>query len=65
MQKSCAADRASKGFYGRAFCLSGTSDPCLVRWSDGDDAALAELVPLVSAPIRSRLDKRFLGIDVG
>jgi hypothetical protein len=24
-----------------------------------------ELVPLVSAPIRSRLDKRFLGIDVG
>ena len=37
----------------------------LVRWSDGDDAALAELVPLVLASIRSRLDKRFLGIDVG
>jgi hypothetical protein len=37
----------------------------LVRWSDGDDAALAELVPLISAPIRSRLDKSFLGIDVG
>jgi hypothetical protein len=37
----------------------------LVRWSDGDDAAIAELVPLVSAPIRWRLDKRFLGIDVG
>lgn len=36
-----------------------------VRWSDGDDAALAELVPLVSAPIRSRLDKRFLESDVG
>jgi hypothetical protein len=34
----------------------------LTRCSDGDDAALAELVPLVSAPIRSRLDKRFLGI---
>jgi hypothetical protein len=32
--------------------------------SDGDDAALAELVPLVSAPIRWRLDKKFLGIDV-
>jgi len=31
----------------------------LVRWSEGDDAALAELVPLVSA------HKRFLGIDVG
>jgi hypothetical protein len=40
------------------------ADP-LVPWSDGDDAALAELVPLVSAPIRSRLDKRFLEIDVG
>jgi hypothetical protein len=37
----------------------------LVRWSDGDDAALAELVSLVSVPIRARLDKRFLGIDVG
>jgi len=37
----------------------------LVRWSDGDDAALAELVSLVSAPIRSRLDKRLLGIDIG
>ena len=37
----------------------------LTRWSDGDDAALAELVPLVSAPIRSLLNKRFLGIDVG
>ena len=37
----------------------------LVRWSDGGDAALAELVSLVSASIRSRLDKRFLGIDVG
>ena len=37
----------------------------LVRWSDGDDAALAELVPLVSAPIKSLLNKRFLGIDVG
>jgi len=37
----------------------------LVRWSDGDDAAIAELVPLVSAPIRWRLDKRFLGSDVG
>jgi len=37
----------------------------LVRWSQGDDAALAELTPLVSAPIRSRLDKKFLGIDVG
>jgi hypothetical protein len=37
----------------------------LVRWSDGDDAALAELVPLVSAPIRSQLDKRLLEIDVG
>ena len=36
----------------------------LVRWSDGDDAALAQLVPLVSAPIRSRLDKRLLEIDV-
>jgi hypothetical protein len=36
-----------------------------VRWSDGDDAALAELVPLGSAPISSRLDKKFLGIDVG
>ena len=37
----------------------------LEQWSHGDDAALAELVPLVSAPIRSRLDKKFLGIDVG
>ena len=37
----------------------------LVQWSDGDDAALAELVPLGSAPISSRLDKKFLGIDVG
>ena len=36
----------------------------LVRWSDGDDAAHAELVPLVSAPIRSQLDKRLLEIDV-
>ena len=34
-------------------------------WSDGDYAALAELVPLVLAPIRSRLDKMFLSIDVG
>jgi hypothetical protein len=32
----------------------------IVRWSDGDDAALAELAPLVSAPIRSQLDKSFL-----
>ena len=37
----------------------------LVRWSDGDYAALAELVSLVSAPSRSQLDKRFLEIDVG
>jgi hypothetical protein len=37
----------------------------LMRWSDGDDAALAELLPLVSAPNRSRLDKRFLRTDVG
>jgi len=37
----------------------------ILRWNDGNDAALAELVPLVSAPIGSRLDKRFLGIDVG
>ena len=46
---------------------SGSQEPVAVvlRWSDGDDAALAELVPLISAPIRSRLEKSFLGIDVG
>ena len=37
----------------------------LAQWSQGDDVALAELVPLVSAPIRSPLDKKFLEIDVG
>jgi hypothetical protein len=31
----------------------------LVQWSDGDGAALAEFMSLVSVPIRSPLDKKF------
>ena len=36
-----------------------------VSFSERLPRALAELVPLVSAPIRSRLDWRLLEIDVG
>jgi hypothetical protein len=65
VQKSCAGDRSQKAVRDAPSVSQERVTELLVRWSDGDDAALAELVPLVSALIRSRLDKRFLGIDVG
>ena len=64
MQKSCAGDRVSKGCYGRAFGLSGRVTDLLVRVM-ATMLRSRELVPPVSAPIRSRLDKRFHRIHVG
>jgi hypothetical protein len=65
VQKSCVGIGRQKGVMGAPSVSQERVTDLLMRWSDGDDAALAELVLLVSAPIRSRLDKRFLRTDVG